>query len=60
MKTITKKSEITSTNLKKQDCNYNGSRLGFDKTESFYFIGFWWNEQKSFYDTIKDLKIQFS
>jgi len=56
MKTL-KKSEITSKNLKDQDCDYKGFRLGFDKDGNVYFKGSWFNSPRDEYETIEDLKL---
>lgn len=57
MKTLETKSEITAKNLKEQDCDYKGKRLGFDKDENLYIIGSHWNKGVTFYETIEDLKL---
>jgi len=56
MKHLKRKSEITSKNLRDQDCNYRGSKLGFDKTEQLYFIGSWFNESKIYFNSVDELK----
>lgn len=48
--------EVTSVNLKSQDCDYKGHRLGFDKKENAYIIGSHFNSPVQFYETIKELK----
>lgn len=55
MKTLTNKSEITAKNLKEQDCDYNGHRLGFDYDELLYIRGSHFNSEVDFFETIADL-----
>ena len=57
MKTLTKKSEITAKNLKSEDCDYKGERIGFDKKENLYIRGSWFHPGVSFFETIEELKI---
>ena len=56
MKTLANKSEITAKNLKENDCDYKGKKLGFDKESNVYFIGSWFNNPRTEFETIKDLK----
>lgn len=56
MKTLTKKSEITSKNLKEQDCDFLGERLGFDKIKKLYIRGYWWTACVDYYETVKELR----
>ena len=56
MKAITKKSEITAKELKANDLDYKGQRLGFDKSESLYFTGSHFNSAITYYRTIGELK----
>ena len=55
MKHLKTKKEITAKNLKAQDCEYKGFRLGFD--ENLYIIGSLWGPAVTFYETIEDLKL---
>lgn len=57
IKTLKNKSGITSKNLKEQDCDYKGKRLGFDKNENSYIIGSHFNIGVDFYETVEDLKL---
>jgi hypothetical protein len=59
MKHLKTKREITAKNLKAQDCEYKGFRLGFHKDENLYIIGTLWGPAVTFYETIKDLKLTF-
>jgi len=59
MKTLKNKSEITAKNLRAQDCDYKGYRLGFDKKENLYIVGSHFNSQVDFFQTIEDLKLTF-
>lgn len=56
MKTLTTKSEITAKNLKSEDCDYKGSRLGFDNEENMYIRGSHFHSGVDFFETINDLK----
>ena len=57
MKTLKTKSEIKSTNLKEQDCDYKGFRLSYDKKEGLYIKGSHFSSGIDYFETIKDLKI---
>lgn len=59
MKTLKTKSEITSKNLKEQDCDYKGFRLGYDKEEKLYIRGSHFNSGVDYFETIQDLKLVF-
>ena len=59
MKHLKTKREITAKNLKAQDCEYKGKRLGFHKDENSYVVGSLWGPAVTFYETIKDLKLTF-
>ena len=57
MTTLKNKSEITAKNLKGQDCDYKGRRLGFDRDENLYIKGSHFNAGVDYFETIEDLKI---
>ena len=59
MKTLRTKAQITSENLKKQNCDYKGFRLGYDKFEKLYVRGSHFNWGVDYFETIKDLKLSF-
>ena len=59
MKNLRTKSEITAANLKSEDCNYRGHRIGFDQAESLYLIGSWNNNGVNYYQSVKELKMCF-
>lgn len=56
MKTLKSKAEITAKNLKEQDCDYQGLRLGFDKVNNLYIIGSHFHSPVVFYRSVKELK----
>ena len=59
MKTLKNKQEITSKNLKQQDCDYKGFRLGFDKEDNVYYKGSWFNHARDEFETLEELKLTF-
>lgn len=59
MKILKNKQEITSKNLKEQNCDYKGFRLGFDKEDNIYFVGSWFKSARTEFQTMEDLKYSF-
>jgi hypothetical protein len=59
MKTLKTESEITSKNLKNQDCEFKGRKLGFDKDDKVYFSGSLFHTWRDEFETIEDLKLTF-
>ena len=59
MKTLKTKSEITSKNLKEQDCDYKGFRIGHEKESNLYIRGSHFNSGVDYFETIEDLKLAF-
>ena len=60
MKTITRKSEITSNELKTNDVEFRGFKLGYNKKDELYFIGNLFTEVIYTYcETIEDVKFSF-
>lgn len=56
MKTLTRKSQITAKELKTNDVDFKGNRLGFDKDEKLYLVGSHFNTQVTYYGTVAELK----
>lgn len=56
MKTLKNKSEITSKNLKEQDCDYKGHKLSYDKVEDLYTVGNHFHSSVVYSETINELK----
>ena len=59
MKTLTKKSEITAKNLKSQNCEFKGRKLGFDTKSNVYYSGSLFHSWRDEFETINDLKLSF-
>ena len=60
MQILKNKSQITVKNLKAEDCDYKGHRIGYDKKEGLYFIGSHFNPGiDQYFDTIKEMKLIF-
>jgi len=59
MKLLKRKSEITATNLKAEDCDYKGHRIGYDNKEKLYVMGSHFNPMVTYFETVRELKEVF-